>query len=97
MSLRIFKSAHFDFYDGSHEVAFVYGTGRSNQKDILQYDELGYKLAKEHFQDFLKESDLRVKIAKLATALNIPTKPAAYVHHDLVFFMQVAWHFKMEA
>jgi hypothetical protein len=95
MSLRIFKSAHFDFYDGSHEVAFVYGTGKSNHKRILAYTESSYDIAKRDFQEFLKEKDLRLKIVKLANALNMPLREPDTTQ-QLVFFFEVAWHFDME-
>lgn len=96
MTLKILKSAHFDFYDGSREVAFVTGTGRSNTKRILGYSEGIYQIVKERFQAFLNESDLRLKISLLADALNVPSRDEDYLN-KLSFFMHICWHFNMEA
>ena len=96
LALRILESAHFDFYDGSREVAFVTGTGRSNTKRILGYSEGLYQIAKEQFQAFLNASDLRLKISLLADALNVPSRDEDYLT-KLSFFMRVCWYFNMEA
>jgi hypothetical protein len=89
--MKVSKSAKIKFNDDAFQVIFDSGAGKSSYRKILTYSEETYPLAKQDFEEFLAEPDLREKITKFAHAINLGSKDD--YSSQLVFMFEVMWRY----
>ena len=89
--MKINTSAHFQFDDEKKTVTFVWGLGKSRQAEILHYNATFYPTAKNVWKEFLQEKDLRIKISKLAHAMNMGSEDERI--KQIGFMLEVMWRY----
>jgi len=89
--MKVNKSAHFQFDDEKFTVAFGWGKGKSLNAEFAHYTEASYPTAKRVWEEFLAETDLREKMAKLAHAINMGSEDKHL--QQLCFMLEVMWRY----